>query len=379
MGNSGQDSSTNLFKLLSSTYCLVAVFTGEDTEEGVSQEINKPEFEEYKHRCFLIKKQDNDSANALKTKIKEREKDFSFEFGNEFRKASLSALNEILVELGRVTSDELNHYFNIEDENDLKGFVAEKYNALFGLNGIRLSCSRNYKWTDSLLHAVRKKFEKRLSSLNITTFNRENRPNINNDILEKLWSYRLYHKYPDTDNNVRKGDIICKDNFFYLIINSDCHLPRLWTKNIGFVNVVPLHLVDAANENLKEILTLTDNGNTRDYKQNSFSEKMKSFSEGAFCMPFVSIDNRYKTFLFFAKTITYIQVPKPTLNQGEKLKDKKFTYDIFDGYTRICTLSEPFLTPIISNILSAIAGHGCPDYGDATKTLLNNKIKQIFA
>jgi hypothetical protein len=308
--------------------------------------------------------------------IEKREKDFSFEFGNEFRKASLSALNDILVELGKVTSDELNHYFNIEDENDLRGFISEKYSSLFCLSRIKLSNSG--KWIDSLLHAVRKKFEKKLSSLNITSLNKSKQVIIDNDILEKLWSYRLYHKYPDTDKCVRKGDIIRKDSLFYLIVNSDCHLPRLWLKNLGFVNVVPLYLVDNDNDSLKNILDLMQNGKTRDYQQSSFSETMKSFSEGAFCMPFVPTENENKTFLFFAKNLTYIQIPKPILNQNEILKKKIFTYDLFEGYTRICTLSEPFLTPIISNILSAIAGHGCPDYSDATKRLLDNNIKKIF-
>jgi hypothetical protein len=95
-------------------------------------------------------------------------------------------------------------------------------------------------------------------------------------------------------------------------------------------------------------------------------------------MPFVPVKNETKTFLFFAKNLTYIQITKPILEQNESVKNKKFSYDFFDGYTRICTLSEPFLTPIISNILSAIAGHGCPDYSDTTKTLLDNNIKKIF-
>ncbi|MDR2145104.1 MAG: hypothetical protein LBE91_01415 [Tannerella sp.] len=378
IGINEQDPSDNLLRLLSSTYCLVAIFTGEDTEEGVSQEISKPEFKDYDHRCFLIKKQDDNSVDTLKAKIKEREKDFSFEFGNKFRKASLSALNEILVELGKVTSDELNHYFNIEDENDLRGFVAEKYNALFGLGKNKLLLSKGHKWVDSLMHVVRKKFERQLSSLNVASLFKGNKPDINYNILEKLWSYRLYHKYPDSDKSVRKGDIVCKDEQFYLIINSDCHLPYVWGKNLGFVNVIPLEIVDSTNKNLEEILSLTPNGNKRDYKQSSFSEKMQSFPDGAFCMPFVPINEIFKTFLFFAKNLTYIQVTKPALNQNETFKKKIFTYDHFDGYMRICTLSEPFLTPIVSNILLAIAGHGCPDYSNATKTLLDNNIKKIF-
>ena len=379
MGDGGQDSSTNLLKLLSSTYCLVAIFTGEDAEDGVSELLNKPEFKEYQCRCFLIKKQDEDSANSLKNQIKEHEKDFSFEFGNEFRKASLSALNEILVELGIATSNELRYYFNIEDDNDLKGLMSEKYNVLLNSNGNKFNYPKGSKWAESLLHVVRKKFEKRLSSLNVLNINKEEVNPVDNNIIEKLWSYRLYHKYPDLDKNIRKGDIICNNEQYYLIINSDCHLPRLWAKNFGFVNVIPLLLVDNTNQKLRDIFDLLNNGISRDYKQNSFSETMSNFSEGAFCMPFVPVNGIHKTFLFFAKNLTYIQVATPNVVKGESVKSKKFTYDLFTNHTRICTLSEPFLTPIITNVLSAIAGHGCPDYSNATKELLNNKIKQIFS
>jgi hypothetical protein len=214
--------------------------------------------------------------------------------------------------------------------------------------------------------------------MNIPSLNKNGNVQVDNTILEKLWSYRLYHKYPDIDTSVRKGDIICKDKQYYLIINSDCHLPHLWNKNLGFVNVIPLYLVNKDNESLKEILGLTQNGGTRDYKQSSFSEKMSSFSEGSFCMPFIPLEDDYKTFVFFAKNLTYIQVSKPNLAQDESLKNKRLKYDCFDEYKRICTLSEPFLTPIISNILSSIAGHGCPDYSKSTKELLDKNIKSIF-
>lgn len=372
-----EGSSKSLLKLLKSTYCLVGIFTAEDTEENVSHELQKQEFEQYLNRCFLIKKQDPNSAELLKAGISERKNHFSFEFGNKFRKASLDALNEIFIDLGKLTSGELTHYFNINEERDIEEFIAEKYHSKLNVEKIT-NCKQGNKWKQGLLNTIRKKFERRMSTFTSPRQNAGNPPQIDLSILEKIWSYRLYHIYPDNDKAVRKGDIITKDDQYFIVINSDCHLPELWKKNFGFVNVVPLYLIDSSNIELKDILSLIKDGSKMDYKQNSFSEKLGNNSEGSFCMPFIPIGTEYKSFIFFAKTLTYIKVDKPVLPPNEHINSKKFNYDYFTEYSRVCTLSEPFLTPVISNLLNSIAGHGCPDYNKVTKDHLHNTIINIF-
>ena len=374
----GNDSSESLHKLLSSTYCLVAIFTGEDTADGVSSELEKPKFLEYKHRCFLIRKQDEDSANILKSKIIERQKDFSFEFGKEFKKASVTALDDILVDLGKVTSDELNYYFNVENDSDLSGFIAEKYNSLFNLNGVRLPRLNNKKSVESLIHIVRKKFEKQLSSQSIRIKKSNSSPLINNNILEKLWSYRLYNKYNEIDISVRRGDVIFKDDKYYFIINSYCNLLRFWNKNLGYINIIPLHLIDKDNDELKNILDITKEGKKVNYNHRSISNKMCDMPDGCFCLPFIPVQNEYKSFIFFATTITNIKINAPHVEKKDLAK-KAITYETFSGYSRICTLSEPFLTPLVINILNSLSGNGSPDYSDPTMRLLDTKIKDIFS
>jgi hypothetical protein len=379
MGDNGQDSSTNLLKLLSSTYCLVAIFTSEDTENGVSQEIDQLKFKEYKHRCLLIKKQDKDSVNTLKTKIKERAKDFSFEFGNDFRRCSISALNSVLVDIGKITSDELKHYFNIEEDiNDVREFFVEKHHEKLNIHNFNSERIKNSEWVVALLDIIKKKFKRILCSNNIPLMknNKDNRQ-LDNSVLEKLWSYRLYHTYSTEDKQVRKGDIIVheKDEKFYIVINADCNLSRFWNKNWGFINIIPLYLVKNTNDKLINILNLIKDEKSSHYKPNSLSDKLGSFPEGSFCLPFVPYDEGHKTFILFSPTITSFEIK--TRNE-ENFKNKKLTYDQLIGFSRVCSLSEPFVTPLVENILTSLAGHGSPDYNKETKRLIEDSIKEIF-
>jgi hypothetical protein len=49
-------------------------------------------------------------------------------------------------------------------------------------------------------------------------------------------------------------------------------------------------------------------------------------------------------------------------------------YAYWTGARRLCTVSEPFLTPIIQHIFNTIGGNGVPDYPDHMKQIL----KQIL-
>lgn len=379
VGNNGVESSERLHELLSSIYCLVAIFTATDKDHEVTIELSKPQFKEFENRFFIIHKEDADSVEKLKSKVVESKNHFSFEFGSVFRKASMNALDEILVELGITTSNDLAKCLNLEeDENDFRDYISEKYSGLLNISKVKVP-KKNYnsKWMDDVSHIVRKKFQRQLSTLDLSLKNKNIPTTVNDKILERLWSYRLYHKFHDSDLNVRKGDIIRKEDDYFFVVNSDCDLNRFWKKNFGLINVIPLLLVENTNEKLKGYLSLTKDGSNRDYKQHSFSETLGEFPQGSFCMPFVPIDKEYKTFIFFAKELTNINIKKPEVTQSV-LKDKNLTYDNFIGFIRICNLSEPFLTPVIFKILESISGNGTPNYSNAAKTLINNKIQSIF-
>ncbi len=257
-------------------------------------------------------------------------------------------------------------------------FIAEKYHTILNLNGIKIPKSKNKSSIESLRQIVRKKFEKQLA----TQRTKVKKPNsshlIDNDILEKLWSYRLYNRYNQMDTNVRKGDIVTKDDRFYFVINSDCNLLKFWRKNFGYLNIIPLHLIDEKNEELKGILNLTKDGKKINYNPSSISNHMNEMPDGAFCLPFVRFNDEYKSFILFSSTITNIKIEAPEIEK-KQLASEAITYSFLKEYTRICSLSEPFLTPLVMNLLNSLAGNGSPDYSNPTKKLLDSKIKNIFS
>ena len=53
-------------------------------------------------------------------------------------------------------------------------------------------------------------------------------------------------------------------------------------------------------------------------------------------------------------------------------------YAYWAGARRLCTVSEPFLTPVIQHIFNTIGGNGVPDYPDHMKQILK-QILEDFA
>jgi DNA (cytosine-5)-methyltransferase 1 len=51
---------------------------------------------------------------------------------------------------------------------------------------------------------------------------------------------------------VRRGDIVKKDGKYYLVISADCDLRRFWHKNLGSINLLPLHHLHNSNAELRE-------------------------------------------------------------------------------------------------------------------------------
>lgn len=53
-------------------------------------------------------------------------------------------------------------------------------------------------------------------------------------------------------------------------------------------------------------------------------------------------------------------------------------YSYWSGAERVCTISEPFLTPVMQHVLNTIGGNGVPDYPEHMKEILK-KILDEFA
>jgi hypothetical protein len=63
---------------------------------------------------------------------------------------------------------------------------------------------------------------------------------------------------------------------------------------------------------------------------------------------------------------------------SEKLKGREaMKYSYWPGVERLCTVSEPFLTPVVQHIIRTIAGNGVPDYSDPMKTILKSILEEF--
>jgi hypothetical protein len=197
----------------------------------------------------------------------------------------------------------------------------------------------------------------------------------------KLWSYRLY--YRPADDCVRRGDIVRKDatTEMFVVVSADCDLHRLWDKNYGYINLIPIYPIAKASEQLQKRLELAKvTAESLIFKVGSLAATPQKLSDGTLLLPFLPVDSALLDFLVFPKEIASFEVPAPAEAGGDvnKLLPLALSYSRFQGFTRVCTLSEPFLTPFIITLLDALAGQGVPDYPPIVKGTIHDRSKKAL-
>lgn len=347
-----------LLELLNNKFVIVSIYTGADAKQTVEQLLMEPDFNQYKERVFVLPKEGDNSAKTLLDKINTLyENSFSCKFGKELKHNAIDAIDKILIDLGKVTLNDVSNYFKITQDttSDLIDFVAERF--------------RN--------------------QLSVADFSElptalpENTPT-SVELCEKLWSHRLYFYSNSSDKKVRKGDIIVNNSGtrLFLVISATCDLSRCWHKNFGRVNVIPLHRLDKTNKGLieKKLLLTRKKENVKDnLSQKSLTTSIEGFPEGPFILPFLKIQDKFNDFIGFPKEIMSLPVKKPAnITDCAKLKDAPLDYDHWSLYKKLCSISEPFQTPLVELILSAIAGCGVPDYPEKIKEAIKERSRKIF-
>jgi hypothetical protein len=252
--------------------------------------------------------------------------------------------------LGNVASKDAKIYFG--DKKDLIDFISERF--------------KNYMATTQFEH---------LSNKDLTA------KKYDEAIIRQLWFYRLFYFKDQKDTLIRRGDIIQEgDNnkVLYMVISGDCDLKRFWHKNFGHLSVLPLHLMAEGNTELIEkrlCLTRAKSKLKNELCQSSLTGKMGNISEAAFILPFLKIDNVFRSFLGLPASLTSIYIPKPTGLAEGKLKSEPLKYGHLDGYKYMFTISEPFLTPLIQKVLNDISGLGVPDFNTAEEIVKTDSNK----
>jgi hypothetical protein len=348
----GTDSSDNLLKLLNSTYCLVAVFTGADTEDEVTSELAKEIFKEFQHRLFLVKKNENNSVQQLKDSIESKKKHFSFQYGNELKLKTERALSEVLSSIGKLSYEELISLFGIHIKQDDKS-------RLYELDFIEIILDR--------MKAV-------LISSGYDNIIDVPHTNINDEqTVRKIWYFRLYQK--PNDFFVRKGDIIelQDSDLKYLVLSSDCHLDKFWQKNLGHITLIPIYRL-----NNSVIINKIKNYNKENVKQFSISSLINPRGlENITILPGVFFNNEENSYIdgiLCPKEILSIEIPIPA--GSEPKQHLKYDNSRIIGNERI-QLVEPFLSPLIHFILKTITDVGVPDFGHELQDDLKKKIRAL--
>lgn len=363
-GIKAEETEDYLLQILETTFCYVNIFTGVDQKREIETLLAGEKYKPYLNdRIGIIHKEDTDAINKVLEAVKQKtDSNFSFKFGNTLRRETARSLEQILVSLGRIPLNDLIRLLgeNCENESVLS--------------------------PDCLVELI---VEKLRNDLNARHFGEDQKvaltglQPIASDVAAMFWAHRLYYKPSDTI--VRRGDIVFettnKENK-YLVVSADCSLRRFWKNQYGFLNIVPIIEVNKA-QTLKDKLSFAKKLNSIDFKFTSLTNKSNDLPDGVFLLPFVD-DEGYKNYLLFGRELSSKEIKpdqaKISTGDGKEKKhaDIRLEYGNNNPYTRLCTVSEPFLSPLITKILDAVSGVGVPDYSEIVKEELSKKCKENF-
>ena len=285
------------------------------------------------------------------------EQNFSFKFAGVLRRRSTQCADRILADMGRASLNDVKNLVVVGHggKKDFIDFLAERFRTSIAGPNI-------YDLVEQIPDATGK-----------TT--------VDPTMVSKVWSYRLYFQQETGDDLVRRGDIVVVGNEVLLVLSADCDLVRFWNKNFGIINAVSLHGLDQSNTTLKELLEICVKLNLNQ-PIHSLLAKVGDLSEGPFILPFVPKDGVLRNFIAIPKDLVSRRIPTPAgwsgFNKNAK-KDHPMKYAYWDGAERLCTISEPFLTPIVQHIFSTLGGYGVPDYPEHMKTILKKILSDFSA
>ena len=384
------DITQKLLEVVQNSFSLVYVYTHVDTEGKVTEEISKSIFNDFSgKRLFLISKgSENSPKRLLEDAQRAYGNNFAFRFGRTLRLSTGEAIEDILVRLGKGNMDFVLALLNDEatQETDIKQFVSQQVGAFLSGNGDLLEELKTKglvedKNAQALIELIRGRIESHISSLNFEFPEVEGQTEGGDSFSKEFWSNRLYYK--PSDNIVRKADIVfcSEDQQYYLVISADCDLNRLWSKNFGYINMVPAFNMSTAKDEIIGLLTITKDQDKAqevftNFHQGSVTGLMNQMVEGPIVLPFLGHQGNHQYLMLFPKGIKSFQVIPTGFQELEAniRKNKAITYDEWDNFERVSTIFEPFASAIIQHCLKSISGYGTPDYPKIIKSLMKADI-----
>jgi hypothetical protein len=360
---SGTDSESILKEILDRTFCLVFIFSKADKKTEIEEILAKEEFKQYKERLEYLDKSVSgiDQTNTLLQKAEQMYTgNFSFKFASTLRKKAVQSADKILSDMGKASLNDVKNHVVVGDggKKDFVDFLTERFRT-------SLAGKEVYDLVEQIPEPA------------------AGAAAANEALAAKVWSYRLYFQQETGDDMIRRGDIVKFSGSYSLVLSADCDLGYFWKKNLGIINMVALHVLDNANTNLRDLLTLCVKATKIPVtgKPSCLLGQIGDLSQGPFILPFVPAEGARKNFIAVPKDLIAARINLPVEFSALSEKQKSaipVKYSHWQGAERICTISEPFLTPIVQHVLNTLNGNGVPDY-PAHMTEILKKILEDFS
>ena len=335
------ESEEYLLSILHSSYTMIFIFSEDDNINEINQVIQKEEFSIFGNRVNVINKGENNSIESIFSRITQNEsQNFSFRYGHEVIYKSNLAINKILSEISQLSVED----FFASIQNSFKD-------------------GRYYVNNKDFVDVIAPRYKRALCSIEWDNMSivKHSEPNL--EEIRKVWAYRLYDDTPS--QNVSMGDIVKNENGnYFLVLSSDCHMERFWKKNGGYISLIPL--VEMNSEASKEQLKLIANNST---KILSLTNSQISMT----LLPAVPIaDSCLCDFVVLPKSITSVKIEK-----NEEQQVSALIYDVFNGFSKVVSILDPFKSPLLQFIMDNISGYGCPDFPEKLQEDLFETIKRM--
>lgn len=395
-----------LKQILEKTFVFVHIYTQDDNYAKISEKIAGKEFLEYQNRLDIRKKKEADSHKKILEIAKESyQKNFSFRLGKELRTHSFSALDDVLIQLGKLDFNKVISLLNLEitdptlQATELIELISKKVkDELRATEQFISISSQDPKQAEVLIELIGDKIKNVLGSSGLDTsiasaipLNAPSSPTAvppatggssassaaELEIAKKLWSYRLY--YRPKDNRVRRGDVVFPVNAEgkildysegYVVLTAVCDLERFWKKNKGVLTLVPIYKIAGMIPETKKKLTV----GSKKSDGSKPSDSLLGSHFGLMKLPYVEIEGKLETYVFKPKALMHDHVDLPDNHSAEK----PLTYKEWLKYKSLVTVSEVFLEPLIATIFHETNRPGAADLPPTITAELHEEIKGVF-
>lgn len=193
------------------------------------------------------------------------------------------------------------------------------------------------------------------------------------EIVKRFLAFRLYSK--PTDDFVRTGDIIHIGELtdepaeLYLVLTPICDLDKFWKKARGVVTVAKMY----------PLLEPEGISKTHSYGNKKFQVGASITAKQPMILPSVptanDVSQDYMLFIYEIENQRFEDTELMDVGSKNRSVSSPLTYSQLESVRRLCKVSEPFLSGILSDIQSRLFRLGLPNFPTEEKSRLSRIIE----